>query len=293
MQSEIIDTSEQKSVFCSEQIESLEQAMLQLPQAECPVMHYFGPGIYVREVALPAGTIAIGHSQRFEQLNVVLTGKVAMINEVGDIKEIVAPFIFVGPPGRKVGFVVEDTVWLNVYATEERDIDKLEAHFLDKSAAWQSHHQETQKAEFEYREKDREDFYDLIEQAGFSQETVRQQSENEGDQIDMPHGEGAKVTIRDSAIQGFGVFLSASAYPGEIIAPARINGMRTPVGRFTNHSANENAKFVKYESGDIYLVATRHINGCAGGGFGDEVTVNYRQALELSGFYLPKKELNQ
>ena len=267
--------------------------MLQLPQAECPVMHYFGPGIYVREVTLPAGTIAIGHSQRFEQLNIVLTGKVAMINEVGDIKEIVAPFIFVGPPGRKFGFVVEDTVWLNVYATEERDVDRLEAHFLDKSAAWQSHHQETQKAEFEYREKDREDFYELIEQAGFSQETVRQQSENEDDQIPMPHGEGAKVTIRASAIQGLGVFLSSSAVPGEIIAPARTNGMRTPVGRFTNHSANENAKFVKYESGDIYLVATRYINGCAGGGFGDEVTVNYRQALELSGIYLPKKELNQ
>jgi hypothetical protein len=253
------------------------------------VIHHFGPGTYVREVTLPAGILAIGHAQRFEQLNIMLTGKVAILGEDGKMKELTAPMIFVGPPGRKIGYVIEETTWLNVYATDERDIDKLEAHFLDKSPAWQEHNIASQQAQSESRQQDRDDFLALIDQAGFSPETVRQQSENEADQIPMPDGEGVKVTIRTSTIEGKGVFLSAPAEAGEIIAPARINGMRTPVGRFTNHSLVPNAKFVKSDSGDIYLVATQRIAGCAGGSAGDEVTVDYRQALELSGIRLPSK----
>lgn len=284
---------EKHEVAQAEEIDRLEQAMLDMPQAECPVVHHFGPGIYVREVTLPAGIVAIGHAQRFEQLNIMLTGKVAMIGDDGAVKEIAAPMIFVGPPGRKVGYVVETTTWLNVYATEERDIEKLEAHFLDKSPAWLEHNAAVHKEKTESHGKDREDFAAVIEQAGFSAETVREQSENEDDQIPMPEGQGIKVTIRPSPIEGNGVFLSSPAETGEVIAPARINNMRTPVGRYTNHSLAPNAKFVKADTGDIYLVATQRIAGCAGGNAGEEVTVDYRQALELSGIQLPAKGEDQ
>ena len=261
--------------------------MLELPQAECPVMHHFGPGTYVREVTLPSGMLAIGHAQRFEQLNIMLTGRVAMLDQDGNVRELVAPTIFVGPPGRKFGYVIEECVWLNVYATDERDIDKLEAYYLDKSETWELQNAAAQQQASAAREEDRKDFFALIEQAGFTPDIVRQQSENEADQIPMPDGQGSKVTIRPSPIEGMGVFLSAPAEAGEVIAPARIGEMRTPVGRFTNHSRDPNAKFVMYPSGDIYLVAYRRIAGAAGGSAGEEVTVNYRQALELSGIQLP------
>jgi len=280
--------AENHALSQAEQVAHLEQAMLEMPQAECPVMHHFGPGIYVREVTLPAGILAIGHAQRFEQLNIMLTGKVAMLDQDGNVKELVAPMIFVGPSGRKFGYVIEDSVWLNVYATDERDIDKLEAYYLDKSETWELQSAAAYQQESAQREQDRADFFELIEQAGFTQETVRQQSEDESDQIPMPGGQGAKVTIRQSAIEGRGVFLSAPAEAGEIIAPARVDGMRTPVGRYTNHSQTPNAKFVQYPSGDIYLIASQRIAGCAGGSAGEEVTVNYRQALELSGICLPE-----
>lgn len=284
---------EKHEVAQAEQIDRLEQAMLDMPQAECPVVHHFGPGTYVREVTLPAGIVAIGHAQRFEQLNIMLTGKVAIIGDDGKVKELTAPMIFVGPPGRKIGYVIETTTWLNVYSTDERDIEKLEAHFLDKSPAWLEHSVSAHKHKTESHAKDRDDFAKVIKQAGFSAETVRQQSENEDDQIPMPAGQGVKVTIRPSPIEGNGVFLSAPAEAGEVIAPARIAGMRTPVGRYTNHSLSPNAKFVKSDTGDIYLVATQRISGCAGGNAGEEVTVDYRQALELSGIQLPAKGENQ
>mgnify|MGYP006921285852 CR=1 FL=1 len=269
----------------AEQVSQLEQHMLALPQAECPVVHHFGPGIYVREVTLPAGTLAIGHAQRFEHLNIMLTGAVAILKDDGTTEVLRAPMIFVGKPGRKVGFVIETCVWQNVYATEERDIDKLEATFLDKSETWQAYHATQQALAYQSRQADRDDFSDLIADAGFSAETVKEQSENESDQIGMPPGYAA-ITIRASAIDGLGVFLSYPVEAGALIGPARIDGMRTPLGRYTNHSSNPNAQFVRSDNGHIYLVALRRIAGCEGGSMGEEVTVDYRQALSLSGIFL-------
>jgi SET domain-containing protein len=69
---------------------------------------------------------------------------------------------------------------------------------------------------------------------------------------------------------------------GQIIAPARIAGKRTPAGRYVNHSMNPNCKYIADENGDIYLVSLRDIDGCKGGGCGEELTVDYRQALILN-----------
>ena len=268
---------------------NLEAHFLSLPQVECPVVHHFGPGVYIREVTIPAGSLAIGHAQRHEHLNIMLQGAVAMIDD-GQVKILRAPLLFIGKPGRKAGYVLETVIWQNVYPNpdNERDVDTLEARWLDKSAAWEAHAQAARHAAEEIHAADREDFAALIAQAEFTADTVRQQSENEADQIPMPEGWGVKATIRPSPIEGHGVFLSSGACQGEIIAPARIRGYRTPVGRYTNHSRNPNAVFVKTPTGDIFLVASRNIEGCRGGDQGEEVTVDYRQALSLSGIQIER-----
>lgn len=281
MINEIADTHNQSSELVS--VDMLEETMLSLPQVECPVIHHFGPGIYIREVHLSAGTLAVGHAQKFEHLNIMLSGAVAMIGDDGLVKTLRGPMIFTGKPGRKFGFILEDTVWQNVYATDETDIDTLEATYLDKSDAWASSNESSVQAETLRREEDREDFEAMIEQYELSKEMVRAQSENQDDQIEMPCGYGPKITIRSSCIEGKGVFLSAPAEEGEVIGPARINGKRTPLGRYTNHAKSPNAKFEINSAGDIDLVATARISGCEAGGQGEEVTVDYRQALSLSG----------
>lgn len=272
---------QEKAISLPEKIELMEAAMLEMPQVDCPVVHHFGPGIYIREVFLPQGAFAVGHAQRFEHLNILLKGAVAIVID-GVLKVLKAPLIYVGQPGRKYGYVLEDTVWQNVYATPETDIDILEATFLDKSATWQAHEKNMMELKTQLHEPDRADFFRLLEQGDFDEKTVRAQSENAGDQIPMPEG-FEKITIRPSPIEGKGVFLSAQAAPGEILGPARLNGKRTPLGRYTNHMKHPNAQFVLNDKGDIYLMAICPINGCVAGGQGDEVTVNYRDALALSG----------
>jgi hypothetical protein len=118
--------------------DALEIALLAQPQVECPVTHHFGPGIYIREVRIPAGALVVGHSHRDENLNVMLAGKMALLVD-GQISVVEAPFMKVALPGRKVAYAIEETVWQNVYATDETDLDILEARYINKSPAWIAH----------------------------------------------------------------------------------------------------------------------------------------------------------
>ncbi len=276
----------------NELVNLAEAEMLKHEQVSCPVVHRFGPGIYIREVHIPAGTMAIGHAQRFEHTNVMLKGRVRILNDDGSKTELVAPLFFVGKPGRKIGYVIEDMVWQNIYATNETDIDKLEATYLDKSPVYLEHEEQLLSLQYATKQEDRDDYKLMLEESGFTHEVARMQSENESDQIGMPT-EGFNVRVLPSHIEGKGVFLTYPANEGDLIAPARIFGKRTPAGRYTNHSKTPNAKMVMKPNGDIDLVALRRIEGCKGGDCGEEVTIDYRQALALSGIKTIKESACQ
>ena len=264
-------------------VRETEKYLLGFEQADCPVYHRFGPGIYIREVHLPANAFVMGHAQRYEHVNIFLKGAVAMVNDAGVVEIKRAPLFYIGKPGRKVGYVVEDVVWQNVYATEERDIDALEEMFFEKSESWhEADSSQADRSRLE-SERDRVDYALFCTQIGMTDEKIREQSENDEDQIRMPDGAAPKFTVRKSHIQGLGAFASAPIKSGEVIAPARLRGKRTPAGRYVNHSPVPNAVFERHENGDIYLVACADISGCKGGDRGQEITVDYRQALSLSG----------
>lgn len=269
-----------QSLETLKQVETLEQGFLQQEQQDCPVVHRFGPGIYIREVTIPGGTLSIGHYQKTTHLNIMLKGRVIMVNENGEKTELVAPQTFVSGPGRKVGLIVETMVWQNVYATTETDVEKLEELFLEKSQTWKDYKKEQDLLlSFDYS-TDEADYFETIKNWGFDDKTVRAQSEEKSDQIPFPSG-GYKVMVADSKIEGKGLFATGNFERGEVIAPARISGMRTPAGRYTNHAKNANAIMVLRDNMDIDLVANLPIKGCQGGNLGEEITVNYGQVLGL------------
>jgi hypothetical protein len=257
-----------------------EQTLLQMPQVECSVVHHFGPSICIREVFMPAGTLAIGHKQKFEQLNIMLRGKVMIVKEDGSIQTLTAPMIFTAKAGRKIGYVLEDMVWQNVYSTELLDSDAVEAFFIEKSHDWQQDQQAKLMVEKLTHIEDREDYFKLLDECGIPHELAKQQSENKYDQKWV---DSQIIHVAESAIEGKGLFLTSPIKSGNIICAARIDGYRTQGGRFTNHSKTPNAKMIKLPNGNIDLVALVDIEGCKGGGMGTEVTIDYRQALALSG----------
>lgn len=273
-----------------DRLEAFERMMLKLEQVECPVIHRFGPGIYIREITMPAGCFAIGARHKVHQLNVMLKGRVTVLNPDGSTAELKAPMMFVGKPGQKVGYVHEEVVWQNIYSTDETDIEKLEAMFVDKGDPWREVAE--MRRQTLQTEVDRMDYQAVLAEWQIPHAVAIAQSEHTGDLIPFPMG-SYKVMVSDSAISGRGLFATAPIDPGEVIAPARVGGGRTPAGRYTNHSAHPNARFELLSNGDINLVATERIAGMRGGALGDEITIDYRQALELRSKQCPQPSLQQ
>lgn len=114
-----------------ESIESLEQSMAGMPQLEIETKHYFAHGTYTREVFLPAGTVLTGKIHRHSCINIISTGKILVATDEGEY-EIEAPHTFVsGPNVKKAGYVLENTVWINVHPWQgEPDLAKIEQELI-------------------------------------------------------------------------------------------------------------------------------------------------------------------
>jgi hypothetical protein len=239
--------------------EALMDRLREMEQSDCPVFHYFGEGIYIREVRMPAGTVAVGHIQKHEQMNVFVQGKVLTFNPDSTTTVLEAPMTFVGQPGRKVGVMLEDVIWQNIYPNPDncRDIEELEDRWLDQTPCT---------------------FPKMLEQLQISEEQMWDESSVEDDLVPYPPGLwNSRLAVRQSSIHGKGLFAEANITAGEIICPARVQGKRTPAGRYTNHSEAPNAKPILVFGTDIGWLALRDIHGRRGGQNGEEITVDYRE----------------
>jgi len=110
-------------------IDSLRRELSGQPQVECPVSHHFGPGIYIREVVMPAGTVVVGKYHRHDHLCNMIEGRMIVVGEDGERKEVVAPAVFMAKKGRKTAYIFETVRFQNIFSTDETDVEKLE-HML-------------------------------------------------------------------------------------------------------------------------------------------------------------------
>jgi len=253
-------------------LDELEADMIQVNQEEVPIIHHFAPGIYIREARFNAGDFVIGHKHRCPHLNVMLDGKLTMANGL----EVTAPTMFVGGPTRKAAVMHTDCVWLNIYATDEQDVGKIENMFMEKSATAIA--QECDMVSLTNCEvlDSISDFDKMLDDIGLSRDQVESLSACQEDRVPLPWG-AYKFRSAMSPIHGNGVFASAKIKAGETIGPANIAGCRTVLWYGVNHSGNPNAKMVMRGHG-LDLIATRDISGNRGGRLGDEITVDYRES---------------
>ena len=125
----------QQDIDCllSQKVDHLLSQVEKMPQVDCQTKHYFGPSLYIREVTMPAGTVVIGKPHRKEHMCVMLQGRMVVVLGDGTKQELVAPMTFVGSAGRKVDYILETTVFQNILATDETDIDVLENMLVDNT----------------------------------------------------------------------------------------------------------------------------------------------------------------
>lgn len=93
------------------------------PQAECPVRNLFSPGIYMREMTIPAGVVLVGAEHKTRHMNIISKGRIVVWTESG-MKELAAPCTFESMPGtQRAGYALEETVWTTVHVNEDDETD--------------------------------------------------------------------------------------------------------------------------------------------------------------------------
>lgn len=92
--------------------------------------HHFAPGIYLRSLFLPAGTVLTGKIHRFETMNVLVFGTLKVTTNDG-MRELKGPYVFNSQPGmKKAGYAVTDCLFYNIHPTDLTDLDEIEAEFI-------------------------------------------------------------------------------------------------------------------------------------------------------------------
>jgi hypothetical protein len=101
--------------------------MAQMPQVHCELTHRFAPGVYLREIKMPADAVVIGKVHKTEHFNVLIQGACLIVHDDGRREELRAPTTFVSKAGvQKVIYILEDMIWQTIHPTDETDMAKLD-----------------------------------------------------------------------------------------------------------------------------------------------------------------------
>lgn len=110
-------------------IMNLTRDMLAMPsedKREFEVRHTFLNGMYMRELFIPKGSILIGKIHKMDCINIVSRGEISVMTETGSAR-VKAGYTVVSPAGiQKLGYAHEDTVFINVFRTDETDVTKID-----------------------------------------------------------------------------------------------------------------------------------------------------------------------
>lgn len=116
-----------------------EAKMMKCPDAYigdselCPLKHTFVDGAYVREIFVPKGTLIITKIHKVTHPYFILEGDVSVLTEEGEVR-LKAPFYGVTVAGTKrLAYAHENTRWVTVHVTKERDLEKIEEEIIAKS----------------------------------------------------------------------------------------------------------------------------------------------------------------
>tara|TARA_R110000796_G_scaffold22606_1_gene65389 strand:- start:168 stop:623 length:456 start_codon:yes stop_codon:yes gene_type:complete len=98
-------------------------------QTELPLKHSFAPGVYARELEIPAGTLLIGKIHKHRHHNFLMKGSILVLTETNGVELLQAPLTIVSEEGtQRIGYAITDTLWTTVHENKDNseDIDAIE-----------------------------------------------------------------------------------------------------------------------------------------------------------------------
>jgi hypothetical protein len=116
------------------QIGDLVRDLMARPdKREFDVKHTLIDGVYTRTLFIPKGSLLVGQIHLKECVNIIAKGDISILTETG-LGRFQAGHVAVSGPGiQKVGYAHEDTVFVNIFRTDETDISKIEDEIARES----------------------------------------------------------------------------------------------------------------------------------------------------------------
>jgi len=114
------------------QVRQLESELRELEQVECPVEHFFSPGMYTRKCSIPAGSVVVGKMHRHQHPTFLMSGTVRINTDRG-METITGPHIWISQENAKRALcTVTDCVFATVHLnpTETTDLEAIEADVI-------------------------------------------------------------------------------------------------------------------------------------------------------------------
>ena len=118
-----------------EQIEHLQSQMAAMPQAELVTEHSFSPGMYLRKVFRPAGTLIVGKVHKEPHFFLCAKGEIIAWTE-GGMKHLYAGDVLESKPGTKrVTLAVTDAIGITIHRTNKTNLDEIETELIEPDTA--------------------------------------------------------------------------------------------------------------------------------------------------------------
>ncbi|MDR7094155.1 hypothetical protein [Hydrogenophaga laconesensis] len=124
-------------VTMREKVQRLEKSMYSMPQAECPVRHYFANGMYAREITIPKGVTLVGAIHKMENLAILSKGRLELVTDEGTVTLEAPCTVTVKPGAKNAALALEESVWTNFLPNpdNETDTDRLVEVFTHSKAS--------------------------------------------------------------------------------------------------------------------------------------------------------------
>ena len=111
-----ISTPTEEELAAASLLDRIEYGITQLPPVDVPLTHLFTPGLYVRQMSVPAGTLITSVEHKTEHPFVLLQGSLDVISDTERI-HYEAPCVGITLPGTKrLAYIIEDVVWITFHA---------------------------------------------------------------------------------------------------------------------------------------------------------------------------------
>lgn len=233
-----------------ESINTLEDFCLEQPQVEIETKERFIGSMYCREIFIPKGVMITSRVYKRGYVDIMLSGDITITDTNGTYR-LTGINILEGPSGRKrAGLAHEDTRWITVHDMFDIKKNPIEDISFERVDEYKNH----------IASHSNSSFLEFLSVNNLTAESVREESETEPYQAI----ESNAFYVSSSDIEGKGVFSSIGVSAGEIIGPMVLDGAKTQLGRYVNHSGYPNTIY----NGDN-LMAIRAIDT------GQELTLCY------------------